>query len=344
MKCPNCRVKISDFIETCPVCRKRIHYCPMCNTPCVEMQRQCSICKFEFDIEAFMKQSSALNIQSSLNESIKSTNEHYVNTKSEFEISANSIKDAVKKQSVIENQPPVGMDETSQLSSSDAKHKFPISATLTAVALIVVIAVAGLVAKTPLIVQQRNTNEVGALNKGENAIQYKSSYQIVRSACSWEEAYAECEELNEQSDSDNIHLAIIDDYEEYLQVNQLLNEYNASPTTERSLIYCWVGASTAGKEKWSPNSTWIDGSSMNLLWDRNLWWDNQPSNYDTVVINNTEKKLDEDCLLLWNTSSESTEKDMWTFNDAYNELNRLTNYVNPNTLGYLAEIEIPVEE
>ena len=319
VKCPNCQVKISVFIEICPVCHKRIHYCPMCNTPCVEMQRQCSICKFEFDIEARMKQSSTRNNRSSLNESVKSTDEHYVNTKSELEISANSIKNAVKKQAVIENQSLVEMEEASQLSFSDAKHKFPISAMLTAAFLVIVIAVIGLVIRTPLIVQQSNTKEVGALGKGENAIQYKSSYQIVRSACSWEEAYAECEELNKQSDSDNIHLAIIDDYEEYLRVNQLLNEYNASQMTERSLIYCWVGASTAGNENWSPNSTWIDGSSMNLLWDKKLWWDNQPSNYDTVVIDNTEEKLDEDCLLLWNTSSESTEKNVWTFNDAYNE-------------------------
>lgn len=162
----------------------------------------------------------------------------------------------------------------------------------------------------------------------------ESRYQVIQRPCSWTEANKLCQDLNKGGKS-NAHLAIINDLDEFYRVCDEINAFNKEKSEEDSLYYVWVGAQLSSNEDWTRDSRWLDGTSMELLWDQKLWWPDQPSDTDQM----NGDILDENCLQLWAAKFPDGSDHGWTFNDSCDELNKMERYVNPKRIGLVIEFE-----
>ena len=137
-------------------------------------------------------------------------------------------------------------------------------------------------------------------------------YQVFTEACSWEDAKKKCEAAGG-------HLAYITSDEDWTKVINALNG--------TGLKYVWLGGTTSiSADETRITATWLDGSSMDYIYDANHWFANEPSGRD---FSSADKPL-EPYILLWNVN------DVWSLNDSSDAV--LSCYKHEQ-IGYVCEFD-----
>ena len=137
-------------------------------------------------------------------------------------------------------------------------------------------------------------------------------YQVFTEACSWEDARKKCEAAGG-------HLAYITSEEDWAKVINALNG--------TGLKYVWLGGTTSiSADETRITATWLDGSSMDYIYDANHWFANEPSGRD---FSSADKPL-EPYILLWNVN------DVWSLNDSSDAV--LSCYKHEQ-IGYVCEFD-----
>ena len=137
-------------------------------------------------------------------------------------------------------------------------------------------------------------------------------YQVFTEACSWEDARKKCEAAGG-------HLAYITGEEDWAKVINALNG--------TGLKYVWLGGTTSiSADETRITATWLDGSSMDYIYDANHWFANEPSGRD---FSSADKPL-EPYILLWNVN------DVWSLNDSSDAV--LSCYKHEQ-IGYVCEFD-----
>jgi hypothetical protein len=137
-------------------------------------------------------------------------------------------------------------------------------------------------------------------------------YQVFTEACSWEDARKKCEAAGG-------HLAYITSEEDWAKVINALNG--------TGLKYVWLGGTTSiSADETRITATWLDGSSMDYIYDANHWFANEPSGRD---FSSADKSL-EPYILLWNVN------DVWSLNDSSDAV--LSCYKHEQ-IGYVCEFD-----
>ena len=137
-------------------------------------------------------------------------------------------------------------------------------------------------------------------------------YQVFTEACSWEDAKKKCEAAGG-------HLAYITSEEDWAKVINALNG--------TGLKYVWLGGTTSiSADETRITATWLDGSSMDYIYDANHWFANEPSGRD---FSSADKSL-EPYILLWNVN------DVWSLNDSSDAV--LSCYKHEQ-IGYVCEFD-----